>query len=371
MIEYWWQVGDQKFNNKWKAELVAQKNNLYSSFETDHETYIKAIEQLNFNDNEEYEIEYVKKLRKKYNHIRLYYTGGFDSHTILKYFLDNNILIDETTIVWSGPKKNDKTSFCDKEYLLSASAFLEKNKHHIKKITNLHNDIERLEKFYKNPNWFLECRGGYTYMRLHSANFEWFDEYNNSSQCNIVGKEKPRLLKLGKKWYATVIDNTLLDWMGMPNKLDFWLDPENIGSFIKDARLFRNYIKKNETVKENDFFSFEYKGEKFVESSLAINRRNVPDQITGKNSMSKAARGLWCNEKDKALLYELIDKNHILLVTNYFHSWHNLKSLFPKQVAHNSIQRHPVGKFPWFIDIDDMTYHPSKELDVSKVFKNN
>lgn len=369
MVKYWWQVENQRFDNKWKAELHAKKEKKFARFETDHDLYRDALKNKQFDENHNYELDFIKHIRAKFQHIRLWYSGGFDSHTILNYFLKYNIRLDETATVWSGLDQEKFDSQCDKEYLLSAKGFLEKNKNSIKKITHLHNDLERIKNFYKNKKWIFDCHGGYPHVRLQTANFDWFYDYNKSADCNLLGKEKPFLIKMKDRWYATVLDNNLLEWNGVPNKVYFWLEPDNIKSFVKDARLFRTFIQNKKQVKECDHFSFNFKGDDFVRSSLSINRIPVHNDITGKNSMSKASGRVWCNDKDKNLLYDLIKRNEFDLISDYFASWYDLKKLFPGLVDNSGILlRQTSGKFPWFIDIDSLDYFQSSELDISKVF---
>jgi len=46
----------------------------------------------------------VKELRQQYDYIIFFYSGGYDSHNILKTFIDNNIHIDE--IIKCIPRKD-------------------------------------------------------------------------------------------------------------------------------------------------------------------------------------------------------------------------------------------------------------------------
>ena len=44
--------------------------------------------------------ERAQQLRDKYDYLILYYSGGADSHNILKVFVDNNIKLDEVCVKW-------------------------------------------------------------------------------------------------------------------------------------------------------------------------------------------------------------------------------------------------------------------------------
>ena len=370
MIDYWWQVGDQKFSNRHRADLHSQETGLYNSFETNHDVYRAALEDKSFNINRDYSLEFVKQLRAEYDHIRLYYSGGFDSHAVLKYFLDNNIQLDETATVWCGLNKNDTNSVSDREYKLSAEPYIQQHKNKIGKISYLHNGLEEYKQFYSNPDWLLDVPGGYPYVRLFTTVFPWFNEYNQSADCNIIAKEKPYLVKLDNSWYLTITDGVFLDWIGMPNKVLFWLDPRNIKALIKDAILYRSFIEKNFTIKENQFFNLNYKGQQYVDACLAIGRPMVPNDITGKHNMSKAdGKSNWCNRKDKEFLNELMEQNEYELITNYFASWKRMTEILPELKNDNgSMGRFPTGKFAWYINIDTLDYLEQHDLDISPVF---
>ena len=369
MIDYWWQVGNQTFSNRHRADLYSEETGLYNRFETNHQLYKSALADKSFDINKDYSLEFIHQLREEHDHIRLFYTGGFDSHCILKYFLDNNIQLDETATVWCGLNKNDTNSTSDKEYKLSAEPYIQQHRHKIGQITYLHNGLNEYKKFYSNPDWMLDVPGGYPYARLFTSVFPWFDEYNHSADCNIVGKEKPYLIKLGESWYLTTMDSLYLDWIGLPNKVLFWLDPRNIKAMIKDAILYRSFIQKNFQLTQNQIFNVNYKGQQYVDACLAINRPMVPNDITGKNNMSKAdGKKNWCNQKDKEFFNELVEQNQYSLLTDYFASWKRYSQILPEYKNENT--RYPTGKFPWYINIDTLEYFESSEMDISLVFEN-
>lgn len=52
--------------------------------------------------------ERAQQLRDKYDYLILYFSGGADSHNILKTFIDNNILLDEVCVKWPKPLMDNK-----------------------------------------------------------------------------------------------------------------------------------------------------------------------------------------------------------------------------------------------------------------------
>jgi hypothetical protein len=52
--------------------------------------------------------ERAQQLRDTYDYLILYYSGGSDSHTVLRTFLDNNIKLDEICVKWPEPYRDGK-----------------------------------------------------------------------------------------------------------------------------------------------------------------------------------------------------------------------------------------------------------------------
>ena len=359
---FWWQVGDKKFDNKWKAELESQETGMHCSFETHHELYEESLQDASFDDNKDYEVDFLKYLRETHDHIRLHYTGGSDSHTILTKSMQHNICVDETITMMASDNKVISES-CDQEYIVGAFPFLEE--HNIKSVA-IRSGFDFINHLYKNPNWFFDVRGGYTFVRPHSMNFEYYDGINRQTDCNLIGKEKPTLINQGNKWYVSVLDNTIFDHIGLPKSVFFWLHPLNIKSFVKNARQFRNFINDKSKIV---YSSGNYKGQEYVDLCNAMERTPVPNDITGKNNMSKASGRIWCNKKDKAMLIDLINNDKIECLVNYYSSMDTIRTLFPSIVESDGfINRLLPAKFPFYIDIDTLEYFRPNQITMD--FKN-
>jgi len=368
MVKYWWQVGDKQFKNKPSALLYSHQIKKHCEFETDHQVFVEALSDKSINDDHDYDLDFILHLRNSYKKIRLFYTGGFDSHTILCKFLENNVRLDEVTIVWASVHKNDFDAKVNKEYKLAAQEFLKKNQNNIGNVTHVYNALDVHQKLFSDKQWLFKIDGGYPHVRLQTSNFSWCDDFNSQADCNIVGKEKPHLIKIQDKWYATTTDTLQLEWFGLKNKCDFWSDPLNIKSFIRDGRLLRKYLKKNFQLKQNQYFSFNFQKQDYVDASLAIGRTMVPHDITGIDKMGKATT--WANEKDAEFIRELIDMREFETLINLFRSYKYYEELLPEMFDDSgNLCRHLTSQFLYYIDIDTLEYYQAKELDISCVFK--
>lgn len=100
-----WQVNGLKFQRKIDALIYASNHNAQVNFYYHNEIWEAYATTINRdllgkqNLNQLYK-ERAQQLRDTYKHLILYYSGGADSHNILRTFLDNNIKLDEICIKW-------------------------------------------------------------------------------------------------------------------------------------------------------------------------------------------------------------------------------------------------------------------------------
>jgi hypothetical protein len=97
----YWQVEGQKFLSKYDALVYATNhkknvkfyyhNNVWASFDR---TKLGKV------SLQELYRQRAQQLRDTYDYLILYYSGGADSHNILRTFIDNNIKLDEICVKW-------------------------------------------------------------------------------------------------------------------------------------------------------------------------------------------------------------------------------------------------------------------------------
>ncbi len=99
-----WIVGDKKFDNKFQASLYASSTKQNINFWYHDEVFNSVDRTLlgKISLNTLYK-ERAQQLRDRYQYLILNYSGGADSHNILRTFLDNDIKLDEICVFWPKP----------------------------------------------------------------------------------------------------------------------------------------------------------------------------------------------------------------------------------------------------------------------------
>jgi hypothetical protein len=161
-----------------------------------------------------------QKVREENNHLRLFYSGGPDSHAVLNTFIENNIQIDEIVCLKSGIKESDF------EIDQFALPYLHERKDLLTKtnIRVLTPTLQDYEKFYSS-NWtkdFLDHKfvSTITFFRL----IDQLHDFNDGA-INIKGKDKPKLILHKGKIYTYIFDVGLEP---KANEYNFFLEDPKI-----------------------------------------------------------------------------------------------------------------------------------------------
>ena len=188
---------------------------------------------------------YATKIRDENKKIRVWYSGGCDSHVMLDSFLRNKIHIDEIVCVKSGVKPAD---FEIDNYALP---YLDKIRHTIPNtdINVVSHSYDFYKQFYSDDSWpdkFLSLRPTvqHFHFRFSNTNFVKFDTLNNE-YVNVWGKDKPRLKYVDGKWYTYFFD---VDIEPCPNQINFFSDDPVIHA--KQCHMVIKQIENNYETKD-------------------------------------------------------------------------------------------------------------------------
>lgn len=194
----------------------------------------------------------VRELRDKYNHLCLWYSGGYDSQTILDSFVRTGTRLDEILIFnreWIKPVNGINIEQEDpKNYAL----FVKKNFQPHLKITFVDMKGDTAYKFYKQhgTDWIYHDTGHYPWFSKTSRQTMDTLQDNFKSITEIIGRrdiegaEKPSLNLINGKWYAVVNDKTYNWHMDVDREL-FYISPEATKLYIKQIWLAIKWFEKH------------------------------------------------------------------------------------------------------------------------------
>ena len=337
----------QILNNIWQVKKIEKDTGCFVPFQTDLTEYKKNLLDREVNLATDYDLEYAKYLRATKNYIRLFYSGGSDSHNILTKFVDNNIFLDEIVVMTRNLYNNKTLQSCDQEILEQAIPYLQTlTSKQVGAIVFKNYDAGYMKKLYEDPRWMFSVPGGDVGFRIMQL-FEYMQADNNKADCQIVGKEKPLLLQYNDKWYATITDGTLIDTASLHNVCMFYLMPENIKSFVVKARSMRANLSDPILAPDQKF--------KFYKDAITSDyTKNIGKYANNGKSL--------LNIKDRRALSEAAMYGDVEVITKWLRSIEELKQEFPELVDGYDLQRYPAGKFPFFLDIDSLEIFSQHEL---------
>ena len=193
-------------------------------------------------------------IRRTYDYVRFWFSGGSDSTTALNAFLDNDIHIDEI-IIYSWPDKNvsDPLLSSNRELTLSAIPYLEVRKD--KLVNTKINNITLTKKEYANvlsgpdklghiPFMHSMDSGSFLY-GLNCSQYVWdkvLQETEHENFCDVFGGTKVRVSLKDGNFYMYMTDAGIPDMALGQRSEDFFISRHDPKLLIKTAHLLKKYI---------------------------------------------------------------------------------------------------------------------------------
>ena len=210
--------------------------------------------------------EHALNLRIKYSYLRLWYTGGVDSQTILNTFIKNNIHLDEIAITRDSPIdrfdtiENGETNWVAIPFLKAHRKELARTKINIIDVGS-----KEYYNYYNNERFFIENNNCYDY-QIPTGMIAYGDIIPDKikpqkNAANITGMEKPVIGLDEHGFYLYYIDSMHF-WNSKhdPNSSEaalenFYLEPK-VQS--KQCHMVKNFCKQ----KQGDYLKTLAKGER-------------------------------------------------------------------------------------------------------------
>lgn len=191
-----------------------------------------------------------QQLRDSNQYLRLWYSGGADSHTMLRAFLDNHIHLDEIVMVRASPIDDFDGASC-RESTQRSIPYINSIRHDIPntKISLVYMSGKEYEEYYKTDDWFLRTMGVYHFAddpgvlldsRLH------LEKYGGlivpSGTVEITGNLKPKVIRHEGKYYFEIIDSSF-HYLHWANVREFYTSAEFLQLHSKQCHQLKHLVQ--------------------------------------------------------------------------------------------------------------------------------
>ena len=323
-MTFYYKVGEEKFYNKLQA--------IQENIKTSSPIYLKSpYGKADFSVEPEHTLDelmsqHLTELRNKFRKVKLYYSGGSDSHLLLHACIKNNIHIDEIVCLRSGIPTAD---FEIDDYAIPT---LKKHANKLQgtKITIKTPSTEDYFNFYKegvtDSKIKIGSAGTHTCFRL-LWNLDIYGEDTEDSVLNMRGQEKPKILKHGSDYYSYFIDTTL-----EPHINNYPFFSANTAIQIKQCHMYLSAFKRFNFTKETDIYREQKAWNESIGRKISDEKLPHKNLYFGKNNNYidfKGKKLYFSNDKDKLAICWCKENKPELLALWY----ENLEQL--KELTHN------------------------------------
>lgn len=247
MAEIGWYLNNKFYKNKWSYVL----DNKYTNNNVTFYFYDDVFNKLNWQQEPSLSYDYLleqraRQLRDSYDYLRLWYSSGTDSETILQTFLKHNIYVDEITVSRSPFLKSDR----------------ELNKRAVPRLKLLENKFPNtfINIFQTSAQQYLDILENQDYNKiasditLRSTSYLSSSYYTHpklletphnkfSKVANVIGHLKPKFEKRDNKFFTYEWDTSVSTLSLAPNLELFYTSPNFPELHIKQCHVAKNYIK--------------------------------------------------------------------------------------------------------------------------------
>lgn len=353
---FYWQYQDYKFNNRnlmhwYEKEFDVFAEAVAPQLPSIRENLVDKTIDLDLN----YNLEFLKKIRNRYDHINFMFSGGYDSTTVFLEAVNNGIFFDTVISHISGENIDSLENI---EVVENVLPMIEQYQDKFGEFEIIEHPPGVLEEIYSDP-WamFTMPETGsmpFTFRRIYTG---YFKRPQIENSCYLKSTDKPQLFFYQNKWYVHSLDANYGGSMDLMNQLFFWYEGDNIKSLIRDARSYREYLfSQGIKPKDKEFFKA-YNGS--PEEIKSINRYDI---IKKTKQLKKQSRFSY-SEKDKITFKNAVDSDNFIMLADYFNCLNQFYEIFPEYKVEKGFELYnQKAKFPWFIDIDTLEVYTQQEL---------
>jgi hypothetical protein len=257
-----WYVNDNFFLNKWEAIQNHGTKNISFYFYEDVFDKYDWSKPIQGSLNELYWLR-AQQLRDSYDYIRLWYTGGSDSQTMLNAFVNNNIFIDEIITVRVGVINSFNRLESETEITKRAIPNLELLDIPNTKITLVPVGPDKMLDNLNNQDYFKDVGAVFLRSPVYASSiYSLFPNLmlpahdKHETLANVQGHLKPRLEYKNNQFYCSYWDTEFTGFNLSPNVECFYSSPLFPELHIKQQQVLQNYLKtKYKKIMNNSVFS--------------------------------------------------------------------------------------------------------------------
>jgi len=260
----YYSIGEQKYYSKVQALVDASKLEQFPEWNFNRDTFdsFNWAEEPDVNLRELYKIR-AKQLREKYDYIRLEFSGGGDSTTVLYSFVNNNIFLDE--IVLRYPEKGSKDSTDDpfnykaentlSELKYAAGPTIKWLKLHSPntKITIHDYSEDIIASDNHDENWIYQTQEYFEPSWVFKHRVDATTDHKKTLDrglrvCILWGIDKPKVCIRDSKWYLYFLDkqaNIVTEFTDIYNNVSneyFYWSPELPELLCKQGHIVKNWF---------------------------------------------------------------------------------------------------------------------------------
>lgn len=191
-----------------------------------------------------------RQLRHSYDYLRIWYSGGADSHTFLKVFVDNDIQMDEILVYRCNPVSrfndidNSEVNDIALPYLREIADQLPHTK-----IRILDVGTDAYLRFYQD-GWLENFNVSRFRPYSRASLYHLFPDLAEPAErgfkhCDVIGKDKPRLTFVDGKYYSTIWDGAFASVVGDPFVEYFFITDALPQLHVKQCHIVKRWHKEN------------------------------------------------------------------------------------------------------------------------------
>jgi hypothetical protein len=160
------------------------------------------------------------QLREQYQYLALWYSSGYDSHSILDAFVSNGLPLDEIVI---QDRRKMYDDFGETSVAISNANYVKTHVWPNLKIQIVSVDEKLSVEFYRRhkDQWIYGpghttgfCKWNPLFEKINPKHLVSADKKSQCRRGDIIGYDKPRVLIHEDCWYAFFTDSMAAEWVG-------------------------------------------------------------------------------------------------------------------------------------------------------------